>query len=138
VILTGCRAVTRMHAALALSSAAAESGLDVVELDRAYAGIGDTVSLAWLYAAISASSGDPHWVQLAKAALRDELAALTVELATDVVRSGGLDLWASRHQDGLARARTAYEDLAGSGDVDVAKLTAGVQVLRDLCHAVGA
>jgi glutamate dehydrogenase len=68
VILTGCRAATRMHAALALSSAAAESGLDVVELDRAYAGIGETVSLAWLYAAIPARSADPHWVQLAKAA----------------------------------------------------------------------
>jgi glutamate dehydrogenase len=77
-------------------------------------------------------------VQLAKAALRDELAGLTVALATDVVRAGGLDPWASRHQDALARARTAYEGLAGSGDVDVAKLTVGVQVLRDLCHAVGA
>ena len=40
--------------------------------------------------------------------------------------------------DALARARTAYAGLAGSGDVDVAKLTVGVQVLRDLCHAVGA
>ena len=137
-LLTGCRAVTRMHAALALSSAAAESGLDVVDLERAYAGIGDTVGLAWLYAAIPASSADPHWVQLAKAALRDELAALTVALATDVVRAGGLDLWASRHHDALARARTAYAGLASSGDVDVAKLTVGVQVLRDLCHAVGA
>ena len=137
-LLTGCRAVTRMHAALALSSAAAESGLDVVDLERAYAGIGDTVGLAWLYAAIPASSADPHWVQLAKASLRDELAALTVVLATDVVRTGGLDLWASRHHDALARARTAYAGLAGSGDVDVAKLTVGVQVLRDLCHAGGA
>ena len=138
MLLTGCRAVTRMHAALALSSAATESSLNVVDLERAYAGIGDTVSLAWLYAAIPASVADPHWVQLAKAALRDELAALTVALATDVVRAGGLDLWASRHQDALARVCRTGAGLAGSGDVDVAKLTVGVQVLRDLCHAVGA
>ena len=137
-LLTGCRAVTRMQAALALSFAAAESGLDVVDLERASAGIGETVSLGWLYAAIPASSADPHWVQLAKAALRDELAGLTVALATDVVRGGGLDLWETGHQDALARARTAYEGLAESGDVDVAKLTVGVQVLRDLCHAVAA
>jgi glutamate dehydrogenase len=136
-LLSNCRAVTRMHAALAQSSAAAESGLDVVDVERAYARIGDTVGLAWLYAAIPTSSADPHWVQLAKASLRDELAALTVALATDAVHAGGLDLWASRHQDALTRARTAYAGLAGSGDVDVAKLTVGVQVLRDLCHAVG-
>jgi glutamate dehydrogenase len=54
------------------------------------------------------------------------------------MRAGGLALWASRHQDAMARARTAYAGVAGSGDVDVAKLTVGVQVLRDLCHAVGA
>ena len=67
-----------------------------------------------------------------------ERAALTVALAIDVVRAGGLDLWVSRDHDALARARTAYLGLAVSGHVDVAKLTVGVQVLRDLCHAVRA
>ena len=38
----------------------------------------------------------------------------------------------------LTRARTAYAGLAGSAEVDVAMLTVGVQILRDLCHAVGA
>ena len=38
------------------------------------------------------------------------------------------------------RAHSAYAGLAGSGDldVDVAMLTVGVQVLRDLHHAVSA
>jgi glutamate dehydrogenase len=137
-LLTRCRAVARMPVALALASAAAESGLDVVELQQIYARIGETVSLSWLYAAIPTSSADPHWAQLAKAALRDELAALTVALATDVVRTGGLAPWTRRHEDALARAGAAYEGLSGSTEVDVAMLTVGVQVLRDLCHAVGA
>jgi glutamate dehydrogenase len=77
-------------------------------------------------------------VQLAKAALRDELAALTIAIATDVLAAGGLATWVREHEDALARARSAYAGLAGSGDVDVAMLTVGVQVLRDLCHAVGA
>ncbi|MEV0284901.1 MULTISPECIES: NAD-glutamate dehydrogenase domain-containing protein [unclassified Kribbella] len=137
-LLTRCRAVARMGAALALSSASAESGLDVVRLERVYAAIGETVGLSWLYAAIPSSTADPHWVQLAKAALRDELAALTVTLATDVLRAGGLESWTELHGDALARARTAYAGLSGSAEVDVAMLTVGVQVLRDLCHAVGA
>jgi glutamate dehydrogenase len=77
-------------------------------------------------------------VQLAKAALRDELAALTISIATNVLAAGGLATWTREHEDALARARSAYAGLAGSGDVDVAMLTVGVQVLRDLCHAVGA
>jgi glutamate dehydrogenase len=127
-----------MGAALALATAAVEGGLDVVELERIYAAIGETVGVSWLYAAIPSSSADPHWVQLAKAALRDELAALTVALAADVLRTGGLAAWTRRHGDALARARSAYAGLSGSTEVDVAMLTVGVQVLRDLCHAVGA
>jgi len=136
-LLTRCLAVSRMHAALPLASAAADSGLDVVELEKIYAMIGETLSLPWLYAVIPTSSADPHWVQLAKAALRDELVALTVALATDVVRTGGLEPWTRKHEDAMARARSAYAGLAVSTDVDVAMLTVGVQVLRDLCHAVG-
>jgi glutamate dehydrogenase len=145
-LLIRCRAAAGMHAALALAAAAAQSGFDIVELEQTYAMIGDTLSLSWLYATIPITSGDPHWVQLAKAALRDELAALTVAIAADVLATGGLATWTARHEDALARARSAYAGLAGSSgagseegsDVDVAMLTVGVQVLRDLCHAVGA
>jgi glutamate dehydrogenase len=104
------------------------------------------VGLSWLYATIPITSVDPHWVQLAKAALRDELSALTIALAVDVLAAGGLASWTIEHEDALARARSAYAGLAGSPeaaadagtDVDVAMLTVGVQVLRDLSHAVGA
>jgi glutamate dehydrogenase len=137
-LLTACRAVSRMQAALALAAAAADSGFDVVDLETTYAKIGETLGLSWLYAAIPITSADPHWVQLAKAALRDELAALTVAIATDVLAAGGLTEWTRTNHDALHRARSAYAGLAGSTDVDVAMLTVGVQVLRDLCHAVGA
>ncbi len=137
-LVTACRAVANLHVALALASAADERGVDVVDLEKTFTRIGDAVGLSWLYATIPVSSADPHWVQLAKAALRDELATLTIALATDVLATGGLSVWVHEHEDALARARSAYAGLAGSGDVDVAMLTVGVQVLRDLCHAVGA
>ena len=137
-LLTGCRAVARMQDALGFAAAAADSGHDVSDLEKVYAKIGETLGLSWLYATIPVTSADPHWVQLAKAALRDELAALTISVATDVIAVGGLAPWTRRHRDALTRARAAYAGLAGSTEVDVAMLTVGVQVLRDLCHSVGA
>jgi glutamate dehydrogenase len=137
-LLTGCHAVSGMQAALALASAATDGGFDVVDLERTYAGIGETLGLSWLYATIPITSADPHWVQLAKAALRDELAALTVAIAMSVLAAGGVAAWTREHRDALERATSAYAGLAGSADVDVAMLTVGVQVLRDLSHAVGA
>jgi len=110
-VLTACGAVARMH---------------------------DSLGLSWLYATIPITSADPRWVQLAKAALRDELAALTIAVATDVITVGGLAQWTHEHRDALARARAAYAGLAGSTEVDVPMLTVGVQILGDLCHSVGA
>lgn len=136
-LLTACHAVTRMQAGLALASAATDRGFDVVELEAIYARIGETLGLAWLYATIPINVVDSHWVQLAKAALRDELAALTVAIALDVLAAGGLQAWVRLHEDALARAHSAYAGLASSIEVDVAMLTVGVQVLRDLCHVVG-
>jgi glutamate dehydrogenase len=137
-LLNECHGVAQMQDALCLASAAIESGFDVVDLEAMYAGIGETLGLSWLYATIPTSPADSHWVQLAKAALRDELAALTVAIATDVVAAGGLAPWTHEHRDALARAQSSYAGLAGSDDVDVAMLTVGVQVLRDLHHAVSA
>ena len=137
-LVTACRAVARMQAALLLAAAAADSGVDIVDLEATYAKIGDTLGLSWLYATIPITASDPHWAQLAKAALRDELATLTVAVAVDVLRGGGLRAWTREHRDAIERARTAYAGLAGNAEADVAMLTVGVQVLRDLCHAVGA
>jgi glutamate dehydrogenase len=53
-----------------------------------------------------------------------------------VLAAGGVAAWIREHRDALERATSAYAGLAGSADVDVAMLTVGVQVLRDLSHAV--
>lgn len=137
-LLAACRAVSRMQTALPLAAAAEDSGFDVVDLETTCAQAEETLGLSWLYDTIPITSADSHWVQLAKAALRDELAALTVAIATDVLRAGGLTEWRRDNHDALGRARSSYAGLAGSADVDVAMLTVGLQVLRDLCHAVGA
>jgi glutamate dehydrogenase len=55
-----------------------------------------------------------------------------------VLATAGLAAWTRQHEDALSRTRSAYAGLAGAVEVDVAMLTVGVQVLRDLHHAVSA
>lgn len=136
-LLTACAAVAQMNAALGLAAAAEDSGHDVVALEEVYARVGEALGLSWLYATVTITSADPHWVQLAKAALRDELSAITVAIATDVVTEGGLDRWTHVHRGELTRTAAAYAGLADSTELDVSMLTVGVQILRDLCHSIG-
>jgi glutamate dehydrogenase len=46
--------------------------------------------------------------------------------------------WAAKEEDAPTRARPAYAGRGGSGEVEVAKVAAGVQMLRNVCHAVAA
>jgi glutamate dehydrogenase len=136
-LVTACRAVAQMNSALGLAAAAADSGHDVVDLGAVYARVGEALGMSWLYTTVTITSADQHWVQLAKAALRDELSALTVAIATDVVTEGGLERWTQLHRDELTRTAAAYAGLADSAEPDVPMLTVGVQILRDLCHSAG-
>jgi glutamate dehydrogenase len=137
-LLTGCRAVSRLHAALALASAADLHRLDVLDLAAHYSMVSNELNLSWLSDAIPISPSDSHWTQLAKSALRDELSTLLVTLAGDVLRTGGLRAWTRRNRAALERARSSYAGLSSNDDADIAMLTVGVQVLRDLSHAVEA
>ena len=59
-LLTACRAMPRMQAALALASAATDSGFDVVDLEADLRrGSGETLGLSWLYATIPITLGGP-------------------------------------------------------------------------------
>jgi glutamate dehydrogenase len=132
----GCRVVSQLQPALALASAAAEHGFDVTDLARQHQLVCTELRLSWLTGSIPVQPADTHWTQLAKSALHDELTSLCVAIACDVLDSGGLPEWTSRHAAALERASSSYAGLATSENPDVAMLTVGVQVLRDLRHAI--
>lgn len=91
--------------------------------------------MTWLSAALPPRPTDSHWAQLAKSALQDELVSLIARVAGEAVTAGGLSAWVERHTAALGRAGSSYKGLAGGPDTDVAMLTVGVQLLRDLVHA---
>jgi glutamate dehydrogenase len=108
----------------------------VTELASQHTLVCSELRLAWLTEAIPVQPADTHWTQLAKSALHDELMSLSVAISCDVLDSGGLPAWTSRNAAALERARSSYAGLAASGSADLAMLTVGIQVLRDLSHAI--
>jgi glutamate dehydrogenase len=136
-LTTRCRVTSQLQPALALAAAAADRGFDVTELADQHMRVCTELRLTWLTESMSVHPADTHWTQLAKAALHDELTSLSVAIACDVLGSGGLSQWTSRNAAALERARSSYAGLATTGNADIGMLTVGVQVLRDLSHAMG-
>ena len=135
-LTNGCRVVSQLQPALALASAAADHDFDVTDLAGQHRLVGTELRLSWLTESVPVQPEDTHWTQLAKSALHDELTSLCVAISCDVLHSGGFPEWTSRNAAALERARSSYAGLATSANPDVAMLTVGVQVLRDLRHAV--
>jgi len=136
-LTTRCRIASQLQPALALAAAADEHGFDVTELASQHRLVCTELRLSWLTRSIPVQPADTHWTQLARAALHDELTSLLVAIACDVLDKGGLPPWTSRNEAALERARSSYAGLATTADADMAMLTVGVQVLRDLSHATG-
>jgi glutamate dehydrogenase len=135
-LTTGCRVASQLQPALALASAAADHGYDVTDLASQHKLLCAELRLSWLTESIPVQPADTHWTQLAKSALHDELTSVSVAISCDVLDSGGLPQWTSRNAAALERARSSYAGLASSATPDIAMLTVGIQVLRDLRHAV--
>lgn len=131
-----CTVASKLQPALALAAAADEHDFDVTELASQHKLVCSELRPAWLSGAMLVQPADTHWTQLAKAALHDELTSLMVAIACDVLDRGGLPQWTSRNAAALERARSSYAGLAATANADIAMLTMGVQVLRDLNHAI--
>ncbi|AEF41464.1 NAD-glutamate dehydrogenase domain-containing protein [Hoyosella subflava] len=136
-LTTRCRVVSQLQPALALAAAADEYGFDVTELANHHKLVSAQLRLSWLTESMASHPADTHWTQLAKAALYDQLISVSVTIAIDVLRSGGLSQWTARNAAALERARSSYAGLATTANADIAMLTVGVQALRDLRHATG-
>jgi len=137
-LTTRCRIASQLQPALALAAAAAEHGFEVTELASQHRLVCTELRLSWLIRSMAVQPADTHWTQLARAALHDELTSLSVAIACDALDKGGLPQWTSSNEAALERARSSYAGLATTADADIGMLTVGVQVLRDLSHAIRA
>jgi glutamate dehydrogenase len=126
-------AVRFLFPAFDVASGAEDSGIPVEELFDAFMELGAMLRLRWLTGSLHVAPGDSHVTQLAKCALSDELAALRVRLAVQAYRAGGVPAWYDDRTEDLRRVLALADEVAADqGGPDVAALTLGVQLVREL------
>ncbi|HVL36268.1 MAG TPA: NAD-glutamate dehydrogenase, partial [Burkholderiales bacterium] len=130
------------------------SALDIVEVAgaperleevaRLHFALAGELEVPWLRAAIGMLAADNHWQALAKAALRDDLAAMLRTLTADAlparpqdVEAGGepaarVAAWKARNATLHARFQQILADLRAAEAPDLAMLSVAMRELRNL------
>jgi len=126
------------------------SALDIVEVAsglkreidavaRAYFAVAGELEFSWLRSAVGMLPGDDHWHTLAKAAMRDELAAMLRALTEDVLRTqapraqdGDLAGWKARNAVPHERFRQVLADLRTAEAPSLAMVSVALRELRNL------
>jgi glutamate dehydrogenase len=106
--------------------------LDVAHVARVHFTLSGELEFPWLRESIGMLPAEDHWATLAKAALRDELAAMLRQLTADALRAGDVSSWKARNAAPHARFRQILADLRAADSPDLAMLSVAMRELRNL------
>jgi glutamate dehydrogenase len=90
------------------------------------------LDVPWLRSRIGILPTDTHWQGLAKAALRDELAAMLRAATADAAAAGGVAPWKQRNAAARERYRQVLNELRAAESPDLAMLSVAMRELRSL------
>ncbi len=129
-----------LPAALDLVEVASLLGRDVEPVAQAYFALGGWLEFPWLRAKVAGLPAASHWQALAKAALRDDLAAMQRQLAADALRgtSGMGDVqqaiaaWEKGNRPLLERFRQVQAELRAHKILDLAMISVAMKELRNI------
>jgi len=108
------------------------------QVSEVHTGLGQRLGLARLGQQIDALPSASHWMNLAKAALGDDLAGLQRLITQRVVSedegdaAAMLAAWEQRNRGTLERAQVLLGELADTKAVDLAMLSVALRELRNL------
>ncbi len=103
------------------------------EAATAYWQLFDGLDLTWLWNAIGSLPRVDRWQTHARAALRDELLAVIVELVADVIDHGGnVAEWCALNRRAVERMASMFTEIRRIGQLDLAALTVALRQLRNL------
>ncbi len=125
-----------------LMLAAQANGCSIEDAARVYFRLGERLSLASLGIGAQKLPREGQWPSQAAISLLDELAAIHAELLASVLRVAGpqgasdpdaaLAAWSERRKTALERVDRLQEELAASGQLDLAMLAVATAELRAL------
>ncbi len=130
-----------LPAALDLAVVAEDTGAPIGLVGRVWQCLADRLGLVPLLELITALPRDRRWPAMARASLRDDLAAGQAELAAEVLRTRDADTaaaeelvarWAQRWDTAQRRAAAQLAELAGGEAHELAELVVAVRTLRGL------
>jgi glutamate dehydrogenase len=113
-------------------------GRPVEEVGAAYFALGERLDLDWLSGRIEVLPRDDRWQTLARAALRDDWAALRATLTAEVLAPGArgvpdaVDQWIAGHRTAAERFLLVLDDIRGVANPDLATLSVAVREARAL------
>ncbi|MGP1676726.1 MAG: NAD-glutamate dehydrogenase [Burkholderiales bacterium] len=129
-----------LPAALDLVEVGDALGRDVESVAQAYFALGGRLEFPWLRAKVASLPSASHWQALAKAALRDDLAAMQRQLSADALRgtagTGGaqqaIAAWEEGNRPLLERLRQVHADLRTHKTLDLAMISVAMKELRNI------
>jgi glutamate dehydrogenase len=112
----------------------------VEEVGSVYFALGERLELDWLSARIEALPRDDRWQTLARAALRDDWAALRATLTAEVLAHRGesgsvpdvVESWIAGHRTAAERFLLVLDDIRGVASPDLATLSVAMREARAL------
>jgi glutamate dehydrogenase len=106
--------------------------LDVARVAAVHFTLSGELDFGWLRESIGMLPADDHWQTLAKAALRDELAAMLRQLTGEALRTGDVSSWKAGNAALHQRFRHILAELRAAGSPDLARLAVAMRELRNL------
>jgi glutamate dehydrogenase len=121
--------------ALDIVEVARALGRDIDTVARVHFGLSGELDFPWLRTRVGMLAADDHWQARAKAALRDDLAALLRSLTADALQGEAtIAAWKTRNASRYERFRQILADLHAAEAPDLAMLSVAVRELRNLAR----
>jgi glutamate dehydrogenase len=105
---------------------------DIDEVARTHFALAGELDVPWLRSRIGMLPAENHWQTLAKAAMRDELAAMLRAATAGALSAGGAASWKARNAALHERFRQILTELRAAGSPDLAMLSVAMRELRSL------
>jgi glutamate dehydrogenase len=126
-----------LHTGFDVVDLAKRSGHGVERVLAAYWQMFDRLDLAWLWDGIGRLPRSNRWQTQSRAALRDDLVATLVDLASDALSAGSgsgadVDEWYRQHEALIGTSVAIFNDLRRVDSHDLTTLTVAVRQLRML------
>ncbi len=125
---------------LGIVDAANREGLDPAEVARVHFALGERLGLPALVLRILALPREDRWQTMARAALRDDLHSVHLQLTLKVIAATGEDesatariaTWEDGDAAAVGRAAGTLGEICSDEDADLARLSVGLRIVRGL------